>query len=358
VLNNARVPDTVTFGATFMGKKVRLRESFLILLIASMSFLFAEGGCGGGGGSSSGTGGRLPDTGQTTSHALYDDGHYQINPPSYTKLDASGSTLPDGAASWSMVRDNVTGLIWESKTTTGDIHDSDSLYSWENATEIFVSGLNAVHFGGHADWRLPSVKELSLLFNAGSATGIAGSFFPNTRWSDGYYWSATEYHDDEDLAWTVFFGPLGGGVGFPVKTSTQYVRAVRGQAPGGGLEIKGGTVTDTRAGLMWQREPATMTWNLALESCNGLALAGHSDWRLPNRNELQSIVEYGAYGPAIDQAVFPNVGSEFYWTSTTYRDDPDRAWFVMMGDGALSHVPGTGKDESYNVLCVRTVQNF
>ena len=71
----------------------------------------------------------IPDTGQTK---CYDneyeipcpkpgepfygqDGNYNINPPSYTKLDEKGNDLPDDAETWVMVRDNVTGLIWEVK---------------------------------------------------------------------------------------------------------------------------------------------------------------------------------------------------------------------------------------------------
>jgi len=73
----------------------------------------------------------VPDTGQTECYdvagkvitcpspgqPLYgQDANYIINPMSYTKLDSSGNPLPDSAAAWSMVKDNVTGLIWEMKT--------------------------------------------------------------------------------------------------------------------------------------------------------------------------------------------------------------------------------------------------
>lgn len=87
----------------------------------------------------------IPDTGQTK---CYDntteipcpvsgedfcgqDGNYTINPPSYTKLDAAGGALPDGAASWVMVRDNVTGLIWENKTNDGSIHDGSKARTYK-----------------------------------------------------------------------------------------------------------------------------------------------------------------------------------------------------------------------------------
>jgi len=69
--------------------------------------------------------GALPDTGQTKCYNdtaeitcpapgedFYgQDAQYTTNPRSYTKLDASGNALPDTATSWTMVRDNVTGLI-------------------------------------------------------------------------------------------------------------------------------------------------------------------------------------------------------------------------------------------------------
>jgi len=73
----------------------------------------------------------LPDSGQTQSYTgtFGEDSDYLINPPSYTKLDASGNDLPDSATSWVMVRDNVTQLIWEVKTDDGSIHDRDNTYT-------------------------------------------------------------------------------------------------------------------------------------------------------------------------------------------------------------------------------------
>ena len=58
---------------------------------------------------------------------------------------------------------------------------------------------------------------------------------------------------------------------------------------------------------MWQQETPidTYTWQEALTHCNDLTLAGYSDWRLPTRNELQSLVDYSQYYPAIDTDLFP-----------------------------------------------------
>ena len=87
----------------------------------------------------------VPDTGQTSCYdvagtliicpspgqPLYgQDANYTINPMSYTKLDASGSALSDSAASWVMVRDKVTGLVWEMKTNKDGKKDYNSMFKF------------------------------------------------------------------------------------------------------------------------------------------------------------------------------------------------------------------------------------
>jgi len=57
-------------------------------------------------------------------------------------------------------------------------------------------------------------------------------------------------------------------------------------------------------------------------------------WRLPNVNELRSIVEHCRSDPAINQSVFPDVSSiRTYWSGSPYVDDPEQAWRVGMGQG-------------------------
>ncbi len=69
------------------------------------------------------------------------DANYKINPQSYTKLGYDGAEMSAEAAiedGWIMVRDNVTGLIWEVKTDDETIHDKDNRYTWydNNQTEL------------------------------------------------------------------------------------------------------------------------------------------------------------------------------------------------------------------------------
>jgi hypothetical protein len=111
-----------------------------------------------------------------------------------------------------------------------------------------------------------------------------------------------------------------------------------------------GTVTDTCTGLVWQRDTADVNgdgkidtadrfnWLGALRYCESLSFAGHDDWRLPNVRELQSIVDYGRYGPAMDPVFGAVSESEWYWSSTSFANDPRAAWFFYLhyGSGLFS----------------------
>jgi len=344
--------------------------------------------------------GRIPDTGQIKCYDDNDleiacpqpgesfhgqDAQYNINPPSYIKMDSQGNYLSDSATSWAMVRDNVTGLIWEIKQAKNDVkdysnpHDADNTYSWYDSnpetnggeagtpgygtdTQDFIDALNAADFGGYSDWRLPTVKELSTLVNSGipwHGSSIDTAWFPYTVSSD--YWSSTTHAFFTDRAWLVNFVDACHDVYNNNKSDSYYVRAVRaGQSESlGNLVINGdGTVTDTSKGLMWQKAtaPGTYTWQQALAYTEGLTLAGYSDWRLPNRNELQTLVDYSRYIPSINPLLAPNTVSSHYLSSTTYVVSFDFPWRVDFYSGDVTNC-GTFKSDSYCVRVVRAGQN-
>ena len=93
-------------------------------------------------------------------------------------------------------------------------------------------------------------------------------------------------------------------------------------------------MTDTKTGLMWQKaEAGTKTWKEALAYCETLRLAGHSDWRLPGRNELQALFDSTRDNPQINRTAFPDTMSSAYWSSTTYDDNTDYVWKIYFGNG-------------------------
>ena len=113
-----------------------------------------------------------------------------------------------------------------------------------------------------------------------------------------------------------------------------------------------GTVTDKVTGLMWQKVASTTTYTQSqgIMFCSTLNLAGHSDWRLPTRIELVSLLDYGQSNPSINGTYFPATPVQFFWTSTLLAGLPTNGWIVDFGLGS------EGDDAvgfPYNVRCVR-----
>jgi hypothetical protein len=115
------------------------------------------------------------------------------------------------------------------------------------------------------------------------------------------------------------------------------------------------TVTDTCTGLVWQKTSAGgFPWCDALTFCEGLALAGQNDWRLPSIRELESLLDY-ARPPAFDPVfVGPNSA---HWSSTSVADPGPGAfaWYVNFSGGDVS---GSGKNNANQVRAVRGVSGL
>jgi hypothetical protein len=109
------------------------------------------------------------------------------------------------------------------------------------------------------------------------------------------------------------------------------------------FRVDSGLVRDRLTGLIWlldaNRPGFPLSWTEALEYTASLAnqgLAGCSDWRLPNRNELHSLISFQDKNPALpDGHPFENVFLGWYWTSTSAAINPDFAWYVHMEGGRM-----------------------
>lgn len=96
-----------------------------------------------------------------------------------------------------------------------------------------------------------------------------------------------------------------------------------------------------------------MIWPDAVTACNNLVYSGRDAWRLPNLRELQSLIDYGHYAPALPaDHPFTNVQFYFYWSSTTNPDGnyPNNSWGVRLYDG---YVMFAGHEYGFFVWCVR-----
>lgn len=291
----------------------------------------------------------IPHTGQTLcfdndGHAIDpqpgepffgQDGDWIVNPPSYRDQQ-------DGT-----VLDEVTGLVWLRTPIAA---------TWAEA----MSGAADCRVGGHADWRVPTIKELYSLIQFSGGMGWApprpyldtavfefhyGDWWQGQRQIDAQYWSATEYVGrtmaNEPTVFGVNFAD-GRIKGYPRDRHPRegemkrWVRYVRGRVDYGinrFVDHGDGTIGDETTGLMWTRSDsgARLSWQRALEWAAGDRTAGFDDWRLPNAKELQSIVDYtrapdaadpAARGPAIDPVFQVTDPESYYWTATTHLEAP------------------------------------
>lgn len=325
---------------------------------------------------------RIPDTGQ--------DGEYSINPMSYTKLDAAGNDLPDSIGSWAMVRDNVTGLIWEMKENKDGVQDysnpsdADNTYTWYDSdpetnggdagtdTEDFLKALWAKT--GYSDWRLPTKEELrSIVDYSIPSPGPVVNMGYFLNMVSYHYWSSTAYANNTDLAWGVDF--YGGGDYHGNKSGSRYVRAVRsGQGRSfDSLVISSDekTVSDPQTGLMWEMKQNmddtsvagdpndadnSYTWSEALDwmaELNAQAYAGYSDWRLPTVKELASLTDLSRY-PAIPVLLENSTKLSYYWSSTIDATSTYSAWAVSFYYGGALDLKTSGS--LYYVRAVRSGQ--
>ena len=114
-------------------------------------------------------------------------------------------------------------------------------------------------------------------------------------------------------------------------------------------------VTDSKTALQWKDDAigSTMTWMVAINYCESLTFATHSDWRLPNLRELTSLIDDSKISPSIDTSVVEHTMPRYYWSATTSANDNSYAWLVDFNSAALND---SNKSSSHYLRCVRAGQ--
>lgn len=123
-----------------------------------------------------------------------------------------------------------------------------------------------------------------------------------------------------------------------------------------------GTVIDHLTDLIWLRNAGCIPdgpWDDALHAADTLhsgqcGLVDNSapgDWRLPNVNELESLVDLAVFTPAVPGGnPFVDLHSSVYWASTTHAHYTANAWSINLYDGTVG---GDLKSVNYRTLPVR-----
>ncbi len=154
-----------------------------------------------------------------------------VSSPSSTdgNLGFSFSTV-GSYASTDCVKDNLTGLVWEGKTTSGERTNTNSYSNYGDNragdASSYVVAVNAASLCGFTDWRLPTRDELQGLVDysvANPSPTLDATWFPNAV--VGWYWSASPYLGSSSKAWYVSFA--NGYVSSNARSGKLQVRLVR-----------------------------------------------------------------------------------------------------------------------------------
>ena len=296
----------------------------------------------------------LAKTGQTASYRSGDDGALEkgVTWPSPRFTDLGDTVL-----------NNLTGLEWVEDPHS--LPDNPWGQTWNNAIDF----CNVLSFSGNSDWRLPNRKELLSLIDYGNGDAFSlalptGHPFLGIKNNFPYWLGAVNssymrtidmrfgnvsstYASQLCYVWPVRTGQTGAPAPLPASGQTTVYRPGDDGTHQAGVAWPiprftdfGNTVLDNLTGLEWIKSPdgfSTMSWSSAIDYCNGLSYDGHSNWRLPNVKELESLVHCGEWTSSwLNSAETPFSGIESnYWASTSAEYNTGNAWYVNMSGGIV-----------------------
>lgn len=285
-----------------------------------------------------------------------------------------------------VVDDLLTGLTW---TTNANL--TEYPLPWGEALD-FIRAMNIRAEHGFADWRLPNRRELRSLISYQTRRPALPEQHPFLGVFLGWYWTSTTAAINPAYAWYVhmdgarmFYGRKDQDCLFWPVRGKSLVLSVTGQRVcydqdgrellnpdpvQDGAGISGlpwpkerfipvaDAVLDRLTGLEWLRQASLSREEVNWAEALGLVSALNADvadngrpWRLPNINELESLVDCSRDAPALP-ADHPFLGPrEVYWSSTTSCYEPDWAWALYLDKGALG--VGVKRARNFHVWPVR-----
>ena len=275
------------------------------------------------------------------------------------------------------VTDSVTGLMWQ--------QGENERASQAEAAEI----CRGMTLGGYSDWRLPTIKELNTILNVDFTGGswYFKDFFPaegltppllhyisGSTFMNGYVWVVNfcfgydGYYGAKDAP--LLFRAVRNADGCTCGTTAENKRFIvthtgetkkydifgaetqsekyngldcdRINVPMCFSRTDEGFVSDESTGLVWKLSDGEYTWEQACEYAQKRADGGRC-WRLPDREELRSIIVYDGRVPAVNEEYFGGCTADFCWSAQSEKNDSSMAWTVYLGYGCAIAMPKTEK---------------
>jgi len=233
--------------------------------------------------------------------------------------------------------DTVTGLRWERNVAPGTFTPLQALSHCASLT-----------LAGCSHWRLPERVELASIVDHRSVSPtINPTAFPNTP-IDTDFWTGTPQTSANNF-WEINFD--NGNASWNGNTFTYHVRCVHsettGTPPPARYTMQGNSVLDNQTGLTWAPilDPSMETLANAQTYCASIVPGG---WRIPESQELQTVVDSTRFSPAIDTTAFPSINSVTVWSASHYI--PSVSMVMDLTDGSIVNAMDTS---TFSVWCVR-----
>ena len=360
---------------------------------------------------------KIPKTGQT--HCYNNDGE-EVNcivlGLGQDGLLQKGATWPDPrfvSTSVDCIVDQLTGLMW---SRNGNLNNGIGTTWQESLTAIATINSNT-SLCDYQDWRMPNIRELATLINSEVGQGqvwLNGQGFVNVR-GVGYWSSTTDVRTDfRRYAYFLLFHSIGEGKSIEVRNKGEYAsyltvrthqQPLPATTPGRtgqtlcynaspGTQIlclntgqdgdtlagtsypvprfrpieQNGSIDcywDTATNLIWPKNMnpyvSGSTWQQGLDYIAALnagsGLCGYKDWRMPNRHEMFSLLDYSRYNPVLPLGhPFSPIYLGPYWTSTSapYQNNiADAVWAISLSIGLVT--PLTKIVPNANFTMVRSI---
>ncbi|GAB7080969.1 Lcl C-terminal domain-containing protein [Megalodesulfovibrio paquesii] len=247
-----------------------------------------------------------------------------------------------------VVEDRLTGLHWPQQA-----QPFGTSLRWAEAAAR-ITDWNAEARFGHADWRLPTRRELRTLIDHSRARPALPAQHPFLHVFPGWHWTATTWADDPRYAWRLqleggrlFFGQKEEeAIALPVRGRCEFLPATGDPAdvpfgtpwPEPRFTLEDGLVRDHLTNLLWDRDAGGMrmtTWNMALSLAHARRQATGQPWRLPTINELETLVDASRAYPALPTGHPFGRVADACWSGTSSGLDPAWAYCLYTGKGAV-----------------------
>ncbi|WP_367897871.1 DUF1566 domain-containing protein [Leptospira sp. WS58.C1] len=309
---------------------------------------------------------QLPDSNQTTCYDAAggtrsctgsgEDGSYLNTPAPYNlTITDAGETITETSSGLIWTR-CIAGRVWDGSTCVGG---SNLTLQWPSAMAYCTQLTTA-----NRRWRLPSTREANLLpdYNLTSLPLLSTVFFPTAPTIQ--FWTSTPgVNADNYYAYST-----NGSTSILAETTTLGVRCVSDPIPPSPdfTDQGDGTVVESGSGLIIKKcaigqtddasctgTPTALTWQQAIDACEGLNFASRTNWRLPSVREGYHLIDAtwaAGFSQNLPIGIFPNgFLSSNFWTGTSVGQagQTSNAYYI-----SVSNITTADKGTTIRARCV------